>query len=84
MELGDPGPVPDDKKRVTSLAPPPFALDMVVLELRDKNTGDTQRRDIKESLRPALSLFFFFFSNFRLCFLWVKSRALWMMQRTDG
>lgn len=60
LELGDPGPVPDDKKRVTSLAPPPVALDMVVLELRDKKTGDTKRGDVKVSLRPALSLFFFF------------------------
>lgn len=33
LELGDPGAVPDDRKRVTSLAPPPVGLDMVLLAL---------------------------------------------------
>lgn len=31
LEVGDPGPAPDDRKRVTSLAPPPVGLDMFLL-----------------------------------------------------
>lgn len=31
LELGEPGPTPEYRKRVTSLAPPPVALDMVLL-----------------------------------------------------
>lgn len=39
LEVGDPGPAPDDRKWVTSLAPPPVALDMVLLAL-----SETQKR----------------------------------------
>lgn len=42
LEVGDPGAAPDDRKRVTSLAPPPVALDMVLLALSEKETGDIQ------------------------------------------
>ena len=31
LELGEPGATPEYRKRVTSLAPPPVALDMVLL-----------------------------------------------------
>lgn len=37
LEAGEPGPTPEYRKRVTSLAPPPVALDMVLL-------GDTNPR----------------------------------------
>lgn len=36
LDVGEPGPTPEYRKRVTSLAPPPVALDMVLL-------GDTNR-----------------------------------------
>lgn len=42
LEVGDPGPAPDDRKRVTSLAPPPVVLDMVLLALSEKELGDTK------------------------------------------
>lgn len=40
LEVGDPGAAPDDRKRVTSLTPPPVGLDMVLLAL---GKGDTQK-----------------------------------------
>lgn len=45
-EVGDPGPAPDDRKRVTSLAPPPVGLDMVLLALGGdtKETGTIKKR----------------------------------------
>ena len=38
LELGDPGAVPDVRKRVTSLTPPPVDLDMVLLALDEKRS----------------------------------------------
>lgn len=43
LEVGDPGPgpAPDDRKRtVTSLAPPPVGLDMVLLALGEERMGE--------------------------------------------
>lgn len=42
-ESGEPGPTPEYRKRVTSLAPPPVALDMVLLA-----KGDTGRHRMQE------------------------------------
>lgn len=42
LDVGDAGPASNDKKRVTSLAPPPVGLDMVALVL-DEET-QTERR----------------------------------------
>ena len=57
-EEGDAGPAPDVRKRVTSLAPPPADLDMVLLALEDERRerrrgrgtgeeGDRVRQDRK-------------------------------------
>lgn len=44
--MGDPGPAPDVRKRVTSLAPPPVGLDMVLLAL-----GEERRRHTKKEIK---------------------------------
>lgn len=43
LEVGDPGIAPDARKRVTSLAPPPVGLDMVLLALSEERMGGTRK-----------------------------------------
>lgn len=69
LELGEPGPTPEYRKRVTSLAPPPVALDMVLLAKRDTDAGVSRDFSIRG----------FFASYMR-----VKSRALQMTEKNDG
>lgn len=45
LEVGDPGPAPNDRKRVTSLTPPPVGLDMVLLALDQE--GETEKKKKK-------------------------------------
>lgn len=57
LELGDPGAVPDDRKRVTSLAPPPVGLDMVLLALgkeriRHEKKGATKSHSLLSHFLP--------------------------------
>lgn len=51
LEVGEPGPTPEYRKRVTSLAPPPVALDMVLLAEGD--TGRHRRRELAETFQSG-------------------------------
>lgn len=69
FELGEPGPTPEYRKRVTSLAPPPVALDMVLLAKRD-----TDRHWMREWAETFQSEAF-------ASYMRVKSRALQMTEK---
>ena len=74
LAVGDPGPAPDDRKRVTSLAPPPVGLDMVLLALGEKRRGNNKRESM---------LSHFFITGLMSCGR-CKTGALWTMTVTDG
>lgn len=82
LEVGDPGPgpAPDVRKRVTSLAPPPVGLDMVLLALREERTGDTKRGTIKSE---SVLSHFFPVTGLGSCGR-LETGAPWMMSRTVG
>lgn len=50
LDVGDPGPASMDKKRATSLAPPPAGLDMVALVLGEE-WRDKKKRERRVSER---------------------------------
>lgn len=55
-EVGDPGTTPVERKRVTSLAPPPAGLDMIVALFKKERETVSLKLSVDETLQRDKSL----------------------------